>query len=68
MSERLVWLLRNTRGMVKILEIVGVISNKSVIRSQAPKVVMIDYGEGSETKWWWVFRGLIKSLFERLKI
>ena len=37
------------------------------IRSQAPKFVMIEYGEGSESRWLWVLNdGLINLI--RLKV
>jgi hypothetical protein len=44
------WLQRNTGGMVIIL-MMSLLKAKWAIRSQAPKSVMIGYGEGSETKW-----------------
>jgi hypothetical protein len=34
-----------------------------IIRSQAPKLAMIEYGEGSETRWlWFVNEGLINLI------
>jgi hypothetical protein len=53
-----VWLLRETRGMVKMLLMNIIICRvvykyyvKWEIRSQVPKPAMIGYGNGSETKW-----------------
>jgi hypothetical protein len=49
--EKANWLLRKTRGKVITLEMIELMLEKSVIRSQAPNAAMIGYGEGSETKW-----------------
>jgi|APCry1669192647_1035423.scaffolds.fasta_scaffold00127_14 hypothetical protein len=40
---------------------------KWVIRSQAPKLVMIEHGEGSETKWLrLVYEGLINLIRDKI--